>query len=400
MYSADKELIDNVERLEEEVFPVSEFLTEHPETGGNEKESCAHITEFLKKHGYQIESPYCGLEYSFRAWKETGKAKKIAIMCEYDALPEIGHACGHSISCGISLLTALSLEKTFPDFPYQIELVGTPGEETIGGKCVLVEHGGFDRYEFAIMGHIDNVNAPQMRNLACNDMFITFHGKSSHASSAPWNGANALNAAELLMHGIALLRGQFKPFMQVHGVVAEGGAAPNVVPDSAALDYYMRAANLTELEELRSWIRKLAGGIAEGFGVTYEIEQRYPTFAELYYNPPAIRAIKETFEALDEAVTEFETPGGSTGAGNVDTVVPAFHLQIRGVAPGIEMHTKEFEACMHGENAKEALLRGAKVIASYVSRLAYEPGLFDSIKKSHDKYRALQVEKNNFRGED
>lgn len=134
--------------------------------------------------------------------------------------------------------------------------------------------------------------------------------------------------------------------------------------------------------------------------MTYEIEQRYPTFAELYYNPPAIKAIKETFEALGENVTEFETPGGSTDAGNVDTLIPTFHLQIKGVAPGTEMHTKEFEACMHGENAKETLLRGAKVIASYVARLAYEPDLFDTIKKSHDAYRKQQTEKNNFRGED
>ena len=402
MYTADKKLIDNVKSLEDEVFPVSEFLTEHPETGGNEKESCAYITEFLKKHGYQVESPYCGLEYSFRAWKETGREKKIAVMCEYDALPEIGHACGHSISCGISLLTALALEKTFPDFPYQIELVGTPGEETIGGKCVLTENGGFDRYEFAIMGHIDNVNAPQMRNLACNDMFITFHGKSSHASSAPWKGRNALNAAELLMHGIALLRGQFKPFMQVHGVVAEGGSAPNVVPDTASLDYYTRAADLTELEELRGWIKRLAAGIADGIGVTCEIEQRYPTFAELYYNPPAIRAIKETFEALGEDVVEFEPPGGSIDAGNVDMVIPAFHLQIKGVNAGTEMHTKEFEACMHGETGKATLLRGAKVIASYIARLAYEPGLFDAIKKSHDEYREKQRQagENNFEGEE
>lgn len=396
----NNELLNNVNKLAEEVFPVSEFLTAHPETGGNEKKACAYITDFLKKQGYQIESPYCGLEYSFRAWKETGRPGKIAIMCEYDALPEIGHACGHSLSCGISLLTALALEKTFPDFPYQIELVGTPGEETIGGKCVLVKNGGFDKYEFAIMGHIDSVNSPQMKNLACNDMFITFCGKNAHASSAPWKGINALNAAELLMHGISLLRGQFKPFMQVHGVIAEGGNAPNVVPDNTALDYYTRAANLTELEELRGWIKKLAEGIAEGIGVTYEIKQRYPTFAELYYNPPAIRAIKETFEALGEDVTEFETPGGSTDAGNVDTVIPTFHLQIKGAEPGTEIHTKEFEACMHGEIAKETLLRGAKVIASYVGRLAYEPGLFETIKKSHHEYRARQAEKNNFRGED
>ena len=390
MGSVYPELLNNVRALCDDAFAVTEYLTAHPEVGGQEEQSSRFVTEFLERHGYTVERDYMGYKYAFRAYRTDDDRPRAAIMCEYDALPEIGHGCGHSLSCGISVLAALALERTFPDFPWQIELVGTPAEETDGAKCPLVADGAFDRYDFAAMCHMDHLNAPIMWNLACNDMTITLHGRTAHASASPWEGINAMNAAELIMHGVALLRSQFKPFMQVHGIVEEGGSLPNVVPDKAVLNYYTRALNLTELAELRRWVRQVVRGVAVATGVTYEITQQYPTFAELYRNPVELAAIEETFDDLGQPHGRYETPGASTDAGNVDMLIPTIHMEIQASDPDVSLHTAKFESYMHGDRARQTLLDGTSAFATVLARLAYESGLFERIKTEHDRYRAEQ----------
>ncbi len=185
MINTTNELLNQtVEQLEPEVFPLSEWLTAHPEVGGEEKESSAQIARFLKERGYTVEMDYCGLQYAFRAYKPSDKPR-IAVMCEYDALPKIGHACGHSLSCGISVLSTLAVSQCFPDLPYELDLIGTPGEETIGGKVTISKNGGFDRYQYAIMGHISSDNTPQWRVLACNDLYVTIQGKGTARNRLP-----------------------------------------------------------------------------------------------------------------------------------------------------------------------------------------------------------------------
>ncbi|OZG62662.1 amidohydrolase [Bifidobacterium lemurum] len=390
MATVYQNLLDAIVALRDEAFTVTEYLTAHPETGGREELSSRFVTEFLERHGYTVEHDYKAYRYAFRAYDTDDDRPKAAIMCEYDALPEIGHGCGHSLSCGISVLTALSLREAFPDFPWQIELIGTPAEETDGAKCPLAVNGAFDCYDFAAMCHMDHLNAPIMWNLACNDMTITLHGKTAHASASPWEGINAMEAAELIMHGVSLLRARFKPFMQVHGIVEEGGTLPNIVPDKAVLNYYTRALNLTELAELRRWVRQIVRGVSVATGVTYEITQKYPTFAELYRNPVELSAIEETFEDLGRPYGRYETPGASTDAGNVDMLIPTIHMEIQASDPDISLHTAAFESFMHGDRAKETLQNGASALATVLARLGYEDGLFDSIKTEHDRYRDEQ----------
>lgn len=390
MGSTYPQLLDAVAALRDDAFTVTQYLTAHPEVGGRERESSRFVTEFLERHGYTVERNYMDYPYAFRAYRTDDGRPRAALMCEYDALPDIGHGCGHSLSCGISVLAAMALDRAFPDFPWQIELVGTPAEETEGAKCQLVADGAFDRYDFAAMCHMDHLNAPIMWNLACNDMTITLHGRTAHASASPWKGVNAMNAAELIMHGVALMRSRFKPFMQIHGIVEDGGSLPNVVPDKAVLNYYTRALNLTELAELRRWVRQLVRGVALATGVTYEITQQYPTFAELYRNPIELKAIEETFDDLGQPHGRYETPGASTDAGNVDMLIPTIHMEIRASDPDTSLHTAAFESFMHGERAKRTLLDGASAFATVIARLAYEDGLFASIRREHDRYRAEQ----------
>ena len=375
-----------VEQLAPEVFPLSEYLTTHPEIGGEEKESSAYIAHFLEKYGYTVEMDYCGLSYAFRAYKPSDKPR-IALMCEYDALPEIGHACGHSLSCGISVLSALAISKCFPELPYEIDLIGTPGEENIGGKVTLAENGGFDRYQYAIMGHIFSSNVPQWRILACNDLYITITGKGTHASATPWEGHSALNAAQLFMHGIDLMRVQYKPFMQMHGIIEEGGVTPNVIPDRVVLNYYPRAASMEDLETLVENTLRLLKGVTYGTNTEYTAMQRFDTYAELHYGKTAVHTLMDIFKDLGMEAEEVPYPSGASDAGNVDLVIPAFHLGIKGSDSFVDIHTVEFEKLMYGERAKQTLRDGAKVIANFLYQTATQPELMEQIILDWKKYR-------------
>lgn len=389
MNRTNKELNQMVERLEPEVFPLSQWLTAHPEVGGEEKESSAYIARFLEKRGYTVEMDYCGLSCAFRAFKPSDKPR-IAVMCEYDALPEIGHACGHSLSCGISVLSALAVSECFADLPCELDLIGTPGEETIGGKVILSQRGGFDGYQYAIMGHIDSKNVPQWRILACNDLYITIRGKGTHASATPWEGHSALNAAQLFMHGIDLQRVHYKPFMQMHGIIEEGGVTPGIIPERVVLNYYPRAASMKDLETLRREALRLLKGVTYATQTEYTVEQRFDTFAELHYGKTAVHTLMEIFEELHMEAQEAVYPGGSSDAGNVDLVVPTFHLGIKGSDTFVDIHTVEFEKLMYGERARQTLRDGAKVIANFLWQTASRPELMEQIREDWKAYREIE----------
>lgn len=389
MHEREDILFKNVDALAPNVFPVCEFLTNHPEVGGEENLASSYVTKFLSDYGYEIELDYSDLHYAFRASRHTGKPR-IAVMCEYDALPEIGHACGHSLSCAISILAALSVSGTFSDLPFDVDLIGTPGEETIGGKVQIAENGGFDDYLFAIMGHIDSVNAPQFKAVACNDMYITFKGTAAHASSNPWDGRSALNAAQLFMHGVDLNKIYYKPFMQMHGIIREGGVTPGTLPEKVVLEYYPRAASMVDLSELNKSTLILLEGISYATETEFSVEQRYPTFAELHYGFTANSVISNLFEELGETVEPMEYPIGSSDVGNVDLVIPAFQLQIKGTDVPVPWHTVEFEKLVHGERAMRTLRMGAKVIAGFICRMGFEKGLYDKVKKEWSEYRLKQ----------
>ena len=270
---------EEIAELIQKVDELGRYLTNHPEVSGEEKESCEYITQFLKKEGYEITAPYGEMPYSFRAVDKEKKhfhGKKAVFLCEYDALPEVGHACGHSYSCAISILGALLLKKFYPDLPMRIDLVGTPGEEFVGGKCYMTENGAFDEYEYAAMIHLYNRDSTYFEILASNDRYFTFHGKAAHASAFPEEGVNALNAARLYMEAMDMWRQHITKDCQFHGIVVKGGEAPNIVPEEVCLDYYYRAATLENLWKLNKISENCARGAALATGTEVEWQQRYP----------------------------------------------------------------------------------------------------------------------------
>ncbi len=390
MYFLNERITKNIDKHFEACKEIADYLTDNPETGGNEKKASFRITSFLKEKGYRIKMPIENIPYSFLAnkYSKEDTRPKIAIMCEYDALPDIGHACGHSLSCGSSLLAALALEEFFNELPFRIDVVGTPAEEYPGGKVFLSEKGFFDDYEFAIMAHMFYKNSPVFKVLACSDRYITFKGKNSHASANPCDGINALNAARIFMDSIDLWRQHIPSTSQIHGIIESGGELPSIVPDRIELNYYFRAKNMVELEDLVEKADKCAKGAALCTGTTYDIKQRYPTYSDIYLNPIAMKTVEEIFYAMGEKSIVFENPQGSTDAGNVDQVIPVFHPLVE-ITDGEEvpLHDAKFERLMKSNSGYKGMYNGGVLIASIILRMATEPELLKEIQLTHKNYR-------------
>ncbi len=393
MAIVDPKLKQAIEDLLKEVFPLSEWLTDHPEVSGEEEKSCAYIVDYLERHGYAVEQP-CGIAHSFKA-RYKGDTRedvpRVAILCEYDALPDIGHACGHSLSCGISILTALALRKAYPDLPMRIELVGTPAEESVGGKIEMTRNHAFDEYDLAIMSHLDNDNCPQSALLASNDMLITFHGKPAHASGNPWDGVNAYNAAQLFAHASDMLRQHVTPDCQLHGIITECGSAPNIVPDKVVLDYYLRSATLAGLQDLREKLENCVKGAAIATGCTYEIEQRWDTYCDVFYPYDTIDEIVKIYDELGMSYYLSEKGCGSSDVGNVDLVTPCICMYCKCSDEFTDFHSPELVKLLYGERGRKTMHDGTLVMAAFLALLAHEPAKFARLKEEHAAYHAKKA---------
>jgi amidohydrolase len=380
-----------VEKHSAKCLELSNYLSAHPEISGEEKESCAYITNFLKDYGYEIVSPLVNVPYSFLAIDKTtpqsGKPR-VAIMCEYDALPEVGHACGHSVSCAISILAALTLREAFKDFPMQVDLIGTPSEEFGGGKILLADNGAFDGYSYAAMAHLYSDNVPYFKVLASCDMQVTFHGKSAHASSEPWEGKNALNGVQLFFHALDMMRQHLTPDCQMHGIINNGGILPSIVPEEACCYLYPRAGSIQNLNKLWDKMVRCAEGAAMATETTCDIKMLYNKYGDLYTTPTAKVLLNDLFTELEIPFSGMETALGSTDAGNVDVFIPTFHPGVAiGTDPEIKLHSKEFADLVKSEAALPALITGARILAGLCAQLAYIPGLLDKIQKEHREHR-------------
>ncbi len=355
----------------EELKALNNWLADHPEISGEEYESSKRIVELLNCHGYKTEYPFAGLETAFRGvYGENNHKHKVAILTEYDALPEIGHACGHCLSGSISVLAGLAMKDLQDELDVDVHIIGTPIEETDGAKCRMVQNGVFDDYDLAIMVHLYNYNliTPKLQALASN-MYV-FHGKAAHASAAPWEGRNALNAVQLMYHAIDMMRQHCKPEAQFHGIIRDGGEAPNIVPEKAATEFYIRALDKEYLEELSRLVDDCAEGAAIATQTTWEKYKTAETYDNLKYNKTGEKALYEVYEELGiELNWDNDKIFGSTDCGNVSFACPAFHPCLQVVDHDTPIHTRKFAKAMKSEEAYTGLVTGAKIIALQIAKI-------------------------------
>ncbi len=268
-----------------EIKDVAAQIHDHPETAWKEERASKLMVDALRRHGFDVEFPVGGVATAFRATKRgKGTGPTIAILAEYDALPNIGHGCAHNFIASSALGAAIALGPLMDQLDGALQIIGTPAEEAGGGKIALIDAGIFKGVDAALMVHHagDRTGAatqyPAGTCLAISHLLFEFHGAAAHAAGDPWNGANALNGVIKLFTGIDALRQHIKPDARIHGIITHGGDAPNVVPHYAAAEFYVRGADLAYVKTLEDKLRKIAEGAALMTETTVEVKTPFATY--------------------------------------------------------------------------------------------------------------------------
>ncbi|WP_124058517.1 M20 family metallopeptidase [Vaginisenegalia massiliensis] len=374
-----------VEALQPELKKLSDYLYDNPELGLKEfKSSKAHV-EFLRKHGFKVEYPYLDFETAFRATFDSGKpGPTVAYLSEYDALPEIGHGCGHNMLGTVDTGAGIALSKVLSETGGRVVVLGTPAEETDGIKVDMAKADTFDDIDVAICSHPSDKNEVSGDSLAMDAIKFEFFGKTAHAAGAPWEGKNALDAVINLFNGINAMRQQMKPTARVHGIISDGGLAANVIPDYTAAEFYVRAPKKAEKEALLERVIACAQAAAQAAGCTMKHSFYEKSYDDMVTNQVLSRLFNQN--ALDLGVEMIENEGdtiGSLDTGNVSQVVPAIHpyYDITEGKP-LAKHTVEFRDCTKTDFGYQAMYRTVEILA----RTGYD------VLADTDKLQAIKVE--------
>ncbi|MDA3625778.1 M20 family metallopeptidase [Saccharopolyspora sp. WRP15-2] len=356
----------SVQRHERELVELSRSIHAEPELSFAEHRSAAKVADLLARHGFVVSTPVAGLDTALVAESGSGELA-VAVCAEYDALPEVGHACGHNVIAAAAVGAALALADVADDLGISVRLIGTPAEETGGGKVLMLERGAFDDVAMAMMVHPGPAEVCRPTSLAINDLEVRYTGREAHAASAPQLGLNAADALTVAQVAIGLLRQHLEPHQMVHGIVTAGGAAPNIVPARTAAVYNLRAAEARSLQRLENRIRACFEAGATATGCTHEVVQISPIYAELdpdgWLSEAYRRAITELGrEPLDRGAEQGHVIG-STDMGNVTRFLPAIHPMIAIDCGDAVNHQAEFAAACATPTADRAVLDGALAMA-------------------------------------
>lgn len=362
---------EEVERVREQLIELSATLHSDPELGWQEVRSSQRVADVLGQAGFFLTQPFCGFETAFHAVLgpngDVPPGLRVALMAEYDALPGLGHACGHNLIAASSVGAAIGLSVLVDALNMEVNVFGTPAEEGGGGKIELLDAGAFEGMDLAMMVHPGPVDVARASPLAVSHWSVEYRGAAAHASAFPTEGINAADAFTLAQIGIGLLRQQLPDTSRVHGVVLDAGTAPNSIPETARGRWYVRAKNLSELEAIEKRVMACfeAGALATGCELHIEPESR--PYADFQSDEAATRLYELNATALGR-VFEPETPGArmasaSTDMGNVSQQVPSIHPYIGlGCYPTLN-HQREFADCTIGPVAEKALLDGATALS-------------------------------------
>jgi amidohydrolase len=375
-----------VEAIRDEAIDLSHRVHANPEIAFEERRAAAWTAELLGRHGFEVERPVGGLETAFVAgWRGSRPGPVISFPGEYDALPEIGHGCGHNLMCSSSAGAAIAAARVLGrDFGGELRFIGTPAEEAGNGKVILIEAGVFDDVDVALQIHPADNTSSEIRCLAITEMGVRFRGVAAHASADPWNGRNALDALVLLYTSIAQWRQHLKPGERVHGIITHGGAAPNIVPDDAAGRFYLRTPVDEDLDGLIDRFRAMAQGVAAATGCTVEIDESPTNRCRTMLNNPTLLSVWR--RQLAEAGLEdgpIDPNLGSTDMGNVSHELPTIHPYLACAPAGTPGHSREFAEYAGGPSGDEMLVNAIRVLAGTALELIRDPGLVEQARREH-----------------
>jgi amidohydrolase len=359
-----EEVRAEVDRLGSDLLTVSRFLHANPELAYEERQAAELLTDILEQHGFVVTREAASLPTAFTGLAGSG-APRIAFMAEYDALPGLGHACGHNLIGTASLGAALAVRSILDRVPGTVLLVGCPAEEKGGGKIALVEAGVFDGTDAAMLVHPSNRTEMVKLALGMRELTVEYFGKASHAAATPDQGVNALDAVVLAYTGIGVMRQQVRPDARIHGIITHGGQAPNIIPDYAAARFYVRALDLTYMNDLFGRVASCCEAAALATGCQIKL-----TSASKDYHPyKPVYGLAEMFqrnlEALGEAVDQgpVDRELGSTDVGNVSQVVPTIQPMMQICPREITCHMAAFADAAVSDAGHRAMFTAAKAMA-------------------------------------
>ncbi|WP_339830815.1 M20 family metallopeptidase [Paenibacillus sp. FSL R7-0272] len=367
---------------------ISSYIGAHPELGNEEYLASARLKEELSYHGFEVQAPILGLETAFIGTYASSKSgPSIALLCEYDALPEIGHACGHHLICMMSLGAAVGLKAIVDEVGGTIKVFGTPAEETRGAKVPMAEAGLFDDCDVALMAHPFYAYEKSGSSLAIDAVQFEFHGKSSHAAASPHEGINALDAVIQTFTGINAFRQQVKSNVRIHGIINSGGQAANIIPDYASAQFYVRAATRKELNVLTERVIQIAQGAALQTGCKLVTSNYETSYDEMVTNETFSDAFSQNLMELGIPQQEIVSGNdhGSMDIGNVSLRCPAIHPYIRVVDEVHTLHSIEFRDLALQERALDGMILGAKALAATAYDVLSKPELMQAIRKEFDQ---------------
>ena len=379
-----------IDRLGDDLEQLSRQIHDNPELGFHEVKAAGWLTDFLAGQGFKVVHSLAGIETAFRATIETGKGPTIAILCEYDALPAIGHACGHNAIATAGAGAGAGLAAVRDQLPKgRIHVIGTPAEEGGGGKVKLIQAGVFKDVDTAMMVHGWDQWVGHMDLLGIVRVGFEFTGRAAHASADPWEGINALDGAIQTYNNVSMLRQQVRPDARIHGIITHGGAAPNIIPEFAAATFYVRSIKLDYMWELQKRVIACAEGAAKSTGCSLKVIAHNDTAYEpMKRNETLLGAYRANLQSL--GITEappLVDRLGSSDVGNVSQVIPTIQPLMKIAPDNTPIHSRAFEAAAVSPLAREGTLAAAKAMAMTALDLLAEPAL---VKRAQDEFKGTK----------
>ncbi|MHC8520937.1 M20 family metallopeptidase [Rossellomorea sp. H39__3] len=389
------QIIANLEENKEKYIAISHSIHDRPEIGNEEFFASKTHAELLESEGFTVERGVAGHETALLARRKSDKpGPAIAFLAEYDALPGLGHACGHNIIGTTSVSAAIALSKVIDETGGEVVLLGTPAEE--GGpngsaKGSFVKHGLLEGIDAALMVHPANSTRITSNSLAVDPLDFEYIGKPAHAAGSPHHGINALDAVIGLFNGINALRQHVTDDVRIHGIITHGGDAPNIVPEYAKARFFIRAATRKTCSEVTARVKAIAEGSALATGAKLNVIAFQNEVDNLVLNRTYDAVFKEELERLGEYVSTEERNGlGSTDAGNISQVVPTIHPYIQIGPESLVAHTDEFREAAKSPKGDEALILGAKGLALTALRLVTDRDVLAEIKEEFTRRKELE----------
>lgn len=360
-----KELLFNEgQNLKEVLCEISEYIYHNPELGNQEFKSSEKLISFLEEHNFIVEREFLGLKTAFRAVYDSNKpGLTVGYLCEYDALPEIGHGCGHNMIGTMSAGAGVILSKILDQVGGRVIVYGTPAEETDGAKVIFAEQGVFEELDAAMMLHPSDKTCASGTSTAIYPLQFRYKGKTAHAASCPQDGINALNSVIQLFNGIDALRQHVTPDVRMHGIITNGGVAANIVPDEAVAQFYFRASKKETVMELVEKVKNIAQGAALMTGATLEMERFELPYDDLRTHENLSEVFNENLRILGIEDIEENEDFGSSDIGNVSHIVPTIHPNIGISNCRVIGHSREMADATISELGHERLLIGTLALA-------------------------------------